>query len=130
MSEPRERALHTPSGWSTVTPRMMAEDPEQLVEFITRVFDAVGDYRADSPAVLRIGDSIVMVSDASAREPATAFLYVHVPDADATYRRAIEAGARSLEVPSDMPYGDRRGMVQDGWGNIWQIATYRAGAER
>jgi uncharacterized glyoxalase superfamily protein PhnB len=52
-----------------------------------------------------------------------AFLYLYVEDADATYRRAVQAGAQSLEEPSDMPYGDRRGMVQDRWGNVWQIAT-------
>ena len=39
-------------------------------------------------------------------------------------RRALQAGARSLEEPSDTPYGDRRGMIKDEWGNTWQIATY------
>ena len=53
-----------------------------------------------------------------------AFLYVYVDDTDAAYRRAIDAGARSLEEPSDMPYGDRRCMVEDRWGNTWQIATH------
>ena len=70
-----------------------------------------------------------MVSDASAREPATAFLYVYVEDADATYDRAIAAGALSLEAPTNQPYGDRRGMVRDPWGNIWQIATYPGGSD-
>ena len=40
------------------------------------------------------------------------------------YRRAIEAQALSLEAPADMPYGDRRAMVKDAWGNVWQIATH------
>jgi PhnB protein len=52
-------------------------------------------------------------------------LYVYVPDADATYRRAIAAGATSLEAPLDTPYGDRRAMVRDRWGGVWQIATHR-----
>ena len=73
---------------------------------------------------MMIGDSMVMVSDAGIRHPMPAFLYVYVDDADAIYRRALHAGARSLEEPSDMPYGDRRGMVEDEWGNTWQIATY------
>jgi len=51
-------------------------------------------------------------------------LYVYVDDTDKIYRRALEAGAISLEEPSDMPYGDRRGMVLDEWGNAWQIATH------
>ncbi|HEY3123564.1 MAG TPA: VOC family protein [Thermoanaerobaculia bacterium] len=54
----------------------------------------------------------------------TAFLYVYVNDTDATYQRALDSGARSLEKPSDMPYGDRRCMVVDKWGNTWQIATH------
>ncbi len=66
-----------------------------------------------------------MVSDAGIRDAITSFLYVYVEDADETYRRAIGAGAISLEEPSEMPYGDRRGMVKDQWGNTWQIATYR-----
>jgi uncharacterized glyoxalase superfamily protein PhnB len=52
-------------------------------------------------------------------------LYLYVDDADATYQRALKAAAVSLEEPTDMTYGDRRGMVQDPLGNIWQIATYR-----
>jgi PhnB protein len=54
-----------------------------------------------------------------------AFLYVYVADADETYERAVAAGARVLEAPADMRYGDRRCMVEDEWGNTWQIATYR-----
>jgi uncharacterized glyoxalase superfamily protein PhnB len=52
-----------------------------------------------------------------------AFLYLYVDDIDTTYERALKAGAVSLEEPGDMPYGDRRGMVEDPCGNIWQIAT-------
>ena len=77
---------------------------------------------------MKIGDSIVMVSGAGPRDPTSAFLYVYVDDADATYRRALAAGARSREEPADTPYGDRRAMVTDAWGNDWQIATYIAPA--
>jgi uncharacterized glyoxalase superfamily protein PhnB len=66
---------------------------------------------------------MVMVSNVGIRKVMTAFLYVYVDDADATYRRALDAGARSLEEPFDTPYGDRRCMVEDKWGNTWQIAT-------
>jgi uncharacterized glyoxalase superfamily protein PhnB len=88
------------------------------------VFQATGEYRPDSPTVLSIGDSRVMISDADNRDPAPAFLYVYVADTDATYQRAVDAGAQSIEKPSNLPYGDRRGMVKDRWGNIWQIATH------
>ena len=112
-----------PEGWPTVVPRIVANDAEQLVTFIKQVFGATGEYQSERPAELRIGDSVIMVSDSGERQVMTAFLYVYVRDTDATYRRAIDAGARSIEEPSDMPYGDRRGMVEDAWGNTWQIAT-------
>jgi PhnB protein len=69
----------------------------------------------------------VMISGADRiREPMTAFLYVYVDDADATYSRAMAANAISIEEPADTPYGDRRAMVKDEWGNTWQIATFKS----
>jgi uncharacterized glyoxalase superfamily protein PhnB len=67
-----------------------------------------------------------MISDAGVRNAMPAFLYVYVADADATYRSAIKAGARSIEEPVDTPYGDRRAMIEDRWGNTWQIATAKS----
>ena len=124
MKESGSDSNFTPAGWRTVTPRIVARDPERLVVFLKQVFDATGDYRTDRPSVIQIGDSMVMVSSVGVREPTPAFLYVYVADADETYRRALEAGARSLEKPTDTPYGDRRAMVEDESGNTWQIATY------
>jgi PhnB protein len=128
MENPISATDAVPAGWHTVTPRLVAHDARQLVEFLGQVFGATGEYRKDAPSVVRIGDSVVMVSDAGVRDPMTAFLYVYVGDVDATYRRALDAGARSLEEPRDVPYGDRRCMVKDRWGNTWQIATHRGRA--
>ena len=75
--------------------------------------------------MLMIGDSIIMIGDTSARDEFTGFFHVYVDDADAAYQRALVAGATSLEEPDDMPYGDRRAMIEDPCGNIWQIATFR-----
>jgi uncharacterized glyoxalase superfamily protein PhnB len=113
-----------PEGWHSVTPRIVVRNAEQMVGFVKRVFGGTGDYRIDSPSIVRIGDSVLMVSEAGIRSPAPSFLYVYVEDTDATFRRALEAGALTIEQPSNMPYGDRRGMVEDPWGNTWQIATY------
>jgi PhnB protein len=124
MNEASNRSRFIPEGWHTVTPRIVVRDAERLVEFLRRVFGAVGDYRRDLPSVVKLGDSIIMVSNAESRNSMPAFLYVYVDDTDETYRRALQAGASSLEEPSDMPYGDRRGMVKDEWGNTWQIATH------
>jgi uncharacterized glyoxalase superfamily protein PhnB len=63
-----------------------------------------------------------MVSPSTERDPFPAFLYVYVDDADRSYQRALAAGATSLEAPLDTPYGDRRAMVRDPFGNVFQIA--------
>ena len=117
-----------PQGWHSVTPRLVVDDVPRQVAFLKHVFDAVGDVASDRPSQLRIGDSLIMVSGVGPRESMPAFLYVYVKDADDTCRRALKAGAVSIEDPVDTPYGDRRGMVRDPFGNVWQIATYR-GAE-
>jgi uncharacterized glyoxalase superfamily protein PhnB len=112
-----------PEGWHSVTPRLVVHDTARLVEFLKHAFGATGDFRTDTPSTIRIGDSLVMVSGTDAREPMPGFLYLYVDDIDATYARAVEAGAVTLEEPQDMPYGDRRATVKDPCGNIWQIAT-------
>jgi PhnB protein len=115
-----------PEGWHTITPRLFVNDADKLVEFLKTAFDATERPRADkrSPAQIAIGDSMLIVSNAGQRPAMPTFLYLYVADADATYRRALQAGARSLEEPQDTHYGDRRAMVEDPFGNIWQIATH------
>jgi len=115
-----------PEDWHTVTPRIVVENSRALVEFLRQVFNATGDYEQHKPSEIRIGDSMVMISEAGARDAMTAFLYVYVEDVSAAHERAINAGARSLEQPFDTPYGDRRAMLEDPWGNWWQIAEYRS----
>jgi uncharacterized glyoxalase superfamily protein PhnB len=115
----------SPEGWHTVTTRIVVAGAADFVSFLRQVFRAEGEYRPDRPAVVTIGDTKLMVSEPGVRPPTPAFLYVYVSDADATYRLALAAGARSLEKPTDTPYGDRRAMVEDRWRNVWQIATAR-----
>lgn len=117
--------MKIPNGWHSVTPRIVTEDVTGLVDFLRRAFDATGEVHRERPAVMRIADSNLMISGAGPRPVMPAFLYVYVDDADTTYTRAVEAGARSLEQPIDTPYGDRRAMVEDRWGNVWQIATFK-----
>jgi PhnB protein len=114
-----------PDGWSTITPRIVTQDVRGLIQFLRAAFDAEGDFVCGRPSQLRIGDSIVMVSDGSgARVTMPAFLHLYVPDADQTYARAVAAGAHVIEAPAVMPWGDRRATVSDAWGNLWQIATF------
>jgi len=124
MSERSNQEHFRPAGWHTVTPRIVVHQPQQLVDFVKQVFGAIGDFRTDMPTIVSIGDSRIMISEVGFREPIPAFLYVYVADTDETYWRALDTGARSIEEPCNTPYGDRRGTVEDPWGNTWQIATY------
>lgn len=110
------------NGFHSVTPRIVVTDVVAQVEFLRSVFDATGDVHPGRPAEILIGDSLVMVASATERDLFPAFLYIYVADADHTYRRALDAGAVTVEPPLDTPYGDRRAMVRDPFGNVLQIA--------
>jgi PhnB protein len=127
MKPPMAKTI--PEGWHSVTSRLVVTDAASQVEFLRQAFGGTGDCSTDRPSVIRIGDSNVMVSGVGPRDAMSAFLYFYVDDIDATYQSALQAGAISLEEPWDTPYGDRRGMVKDPWGNIWQIATHKGGRQ-
>jgi uncharacterized glyoxalase superfamily protein PhnB len=110
------------TGFHSVTARLVVDEVNAQVEFLRAVFDATGEVQADRPAEIRIGDSLVMVSAAGQRDLFPAFLYVYVDDADSTFQRALAAGAVAIEEPRNTPYGDRRAMVRDPFGNVFQIA--------
>lgn len=114
-----------PDGWPTVVPRIFTADVRGVVGFLKSVFGAQGEMRTGAPSDMRIGDSLIMVSDGGGvREAWPTFLFVYVENADETYQRAVEAGGVTIEAPADMPWGDRRATVEDPWGNVWQIATH------
>jgi PhnB protein len=114
-----------PEGYHSVTPRMVVSDVAAEVAFLRQAFAATGEIHFDRPAEMRIGDSLVMVGSARGRDLFPAFLYVYVDDADRAYDRAVSAGAVTLEKPVDTAYGDRRAMVRDAFGNVFQIAHRR-----
>ena len=77
-------------------------------------------------AELRVADSIVMVGGAApGGETHNGQVHVYVPNVDATYARALAAGAKSTREPTDMFYGDRISMVKDPFGNLWAISTHK-----
>ena len=103
-----------PDGWPTIIPRVFTEDVRGVVGFLKLVFGAHREMRIGAPAEMRIGDSLILVSDGGpAREARKTFLYVYVENTDKAYGRALEGGALTIERPVDMPYGDRRATVQD-----------------
>ena len=122
-------APNQPDGFSTLTPYIVADDPEALSDFLKTVFDAEEIGRTQSPGgpianlQLRIGTCCIMLSQATAKLPAMpGAWYVYVGDADASMQRAKNAGATEILAVQDMDYGDRQGGVQDAWGHIWWIS--------
>ena len=132
MQAPAETMQKTGRGAHTVIPYFVVERASEFLEFVGRAFGAIEGFRVPRPdgsimhGEATIGDSLVEVGDANERYPAVKFpIHLYVEDADAVYRRAIEAGATSLYAPVDQVYGDREGGVQDRWGNLWYIGTRR-----
>lgn len=120
-----------PDGYHTITPYVVVEGAAKFIEFLTQAFGAKVEVRMDLPggkvahAEVRLGDSMLMLGDASAQNPAqSAGIYLYVPDVDATHRRAVQAGATSLAEPANQFYGDRSSRVRDAWDNLWGIATH------
>jgi PhnB protein len=113
-----------------VTPYLVMEGVEEFLEFVRRAFGAKVLLRTTGSAgglhtELRIGDSRVMAGGGPGFRTQPAALHLYVPDADAVYRRAIQAGASSMYAPMDQPYGDREAGVKDACGNHWYIATHK-----
>lgn len=120
-----------PEGYHSVTPCFTVEDAPGLLAFVKQAFDAVEVHRTLDDdgkirhAEFRIGDSMLMLSQARGEwkaEPGS--VYVYVPDVDATYRKALAAGATSLMEPADQFYGDRSGGVKDAHGITWWLGTH------
>ncbi|HET8895601.1 MAG TPA: VOC family protein [Gaiellaceae bacterium] len=107
---------------TSVVPRIFTDDVEGVVGFLRTVFEASGDVLDGRPSEIHIGDSVV-VSSTDERPPFPAFLYVYVDDVDAAFARALDLGATGIEEPLDTHYGQRRAMVEDPFGNVFQIAT-------
>lgn len=120
-----------PDGFHSVTPHLTIKGASALMEFFKTAFDAAERSRTEDAsgrianAEMVIGDSIIMLADASEKyPPMPSAYYLYVPDTDATYKAALGAGATLLMEPADQFYGDRLAGVQDPAGNQWWIATH------
>jgi len=128
-----------PDGYHTVTPSLVVGDVSRMLDFYKKAFGAREAHRMAGPdgrivhAEVIIGDSRVMLSaecpDHGWRSPGSldgndASLYVYVPDVDAAFNQAVQAGAKVMASISDMFWGDRTGEVLDPSGHRWRLATH------
>jgi len=122
---------YRPEGLNDVNVYMHPLRAEPVINFLKRAFGAreIGKYASPDGVVhhaeIRVGDSVVEMGEAQGKyPPMPTMFYLYVPDCDAVYQRALQAGATSIAEPADQPYGDRSGGVKDAFGNQWYIATH------
>ena len=116
--------------YRTVTPYLLVPDADAELAFLKSAFGAVevscqrNADRTVMHAEVRIGDSLVMLGQAGGQwKPVAAALYLWVDDVDATYAKALRAGATSESEPEDKPYGHRNAGVIDGNTITWWIGA-------
>ena len=128
-----------PDGYHTVTPYLIIDGAAQAIDYYRIAFGASELLRMPDPqgriahAEIRIGDSVIMLADA---HPAMGYrgpralggssvsILLYLPDVDAVFQRAIDAGGKPLRPVADQFYGDRMGTLEDPFGHVWTIGTH------
>ena len=127
-----------PDGYQAVTPYLIVAGAARALDFYKQVFSATELMRLAGPngvahAEMRIGDSVVMLADESpdmgykgpvALGGSPVSLMLYVADVDATFQRAVAAGAVQQRPVQDQFYGDRSGTLEDPFGHVWTLATH------
>jgi PhnB protein len=120
-----------PDGYGTVTPFLNIEGASEAIDFYKKAFGAEERNRAPGPnntimhAEIKIGNTIVMLSDAMMVPATRSGLHLYVEDVDTWWRRATAAGAEVVIPLQDQFWGDRYGVVSDKWGNRWSLASHK-----
>jgi PhnB protein len=121
-------------GFQTI-PILATAHGNQLYASLEHTFEAKLLDRHETPGgepaymTIRIGDSVITVmKPLEGGQPTRSAFYVYVPDVDLVHRRAVDAGARSVQEPTDAVQGDRMATVIDPFGNQWTVASRIAAA--
>jgi PhnB protein len=128
-----------PDGYPRVSAYLVIDGASDALDFYKDVFGASERMRMGDPsgkvghAELAIGDSVVMLADEypemDAVGPKTVggtpvTMSVYVEDVDATFDRAVKAGAKALRPVENQFYGDRSGQFLDPFGHKWSVASH------
>jgi len=130
-----------PDGFRTVTPYLTLRDAAPAIDFYKKAFGAQEVMRMPGPegkgvmhAEIKIGDSMLFMSDEQPKGDtqapeslggATGSVLLYVPDVDATFNRAVQAGAKAIMPPANMFWGDRFAKLVDPFGHHWALATHK-----
>jgi PhnB protein len=129
-----------PDGYYSLTPYLIIKGAAEAIEFYKKAFGAVETVRMPGPggrimhAEVKIGNTMLMLSDENqergylspaTRGGATSSVMLYTDDVDATFQKALAAGAKQESAPADMFWGDRMGNLIDPFGHTWAIATHK-----
>ncbi|HXW18832.1 MAG TPA: VOC family protein [Candidatus Acidoferrales bacterium] len=121
-------------GFRSITPYLIVPGASGFGEFLKKVFGAEELLRVPATegkimhAEARVGGAMLEFADSNAEvPPAPGALHFYVDDVDATYTRALNAGAKSITAPADQSYGERSASVEDPFGNRWYLAKRLGG---
>jgi len=135
MTIEMNKKIARPAGHHSVTPGFSVVGANKVIDFLQRAFNGKVVDKYEGPggivfhAELMLGDSVVMLGEAQPDKghgemPASLSLYLDTGnDVDATYKRALDNGAKSLMAPANQFYGYRSATVQDPGGNKWTICS-------
>ena len=128
-----------PDGYHSVTVSLTFKDSKKALEFYKNAFGAKVlstfpslDGKGTMHATMQIGDSILMMGDEMGPHKSAESLGIETPtslwiyteNADAFFKKAIQAGAKETMPVGDMFWGDRMGSLKDPFGYIWSVATH------
>ncbi|XZG69481.1 VOC family protein [Chitinibacteraceae bacterium HSL-7] len=119
---------YKPAGYTSVAPYLLVNGAEATMCFLeqvfgaTRLFEHPGEAGTVMHAELRIDDTVLMLADGGAGAVA-AHIHIYVPDVDATFARALAAGAVPVQAPVRKQDQDKRGGFRDAGGTTWWVGT-------
>ena len=126
----KKKVKPIPKGYRSVQPALNLVDARAAMGFVKQVFGGkvleqmAGDDGKLMHGAVKVGDSVLMFSDALNEPVRAGNLIVYVPNVDKTFAKAVKAGAKTLAEPSDQFWGDRFARFEDPFGNRWGVATH------
>jgi uncharacterized glyoxalase superfamily protein PhnB len=134
------KAKPIPEGMTGVIPHLTVKGAARAIDFYKKAFGAIEISRHGMPdgsimhASLKIGEGALFLNDEfkemgsispQSLGGTSVFMMIYVPDVDATFKRAVEAGAEVKMPVADQFWGDRYGLLADPFGHYWEIATHK-----
>ena len=122
---------YKPSGYNSVSPYLVVNSAQKMIDLLKRVFDVKDLRKYEMPggkivhAEVQLDDSVIMMADATEGWPQNQLLiHVYVPDVNAVFKKALDAGCESIQEPKEQEGDpDRRGTFKDFAGNFWSVST-------